>query len=263
MKTENAALLTFSPPGAGPVRADLALKLTLGHASETRGRWHNEDFFGVALPGPEALRTKGALLALGDGVTGGGGGRIAAEMTVRSLLTDYFATPDSWDIPYALDKVVSAANNWLVSESRRRPELEGMVTTLSVLVLRQGRYYLAHVGDTRVYRLRDGLLEQLTTDHVWPGRAMHNVLKRAVGLDLHPVIDFAQGAMETGDVFMLLSDGVWEVLGTRQVQEIVKGHHDPQAAARELVERAVALQRRYLGCNDATAVIARVDDCRE
>lgn len=261
VKKENAALLTPRPAGPGPAAENPPLRLSLGHASETRGRWRNEDFFGVAIPGAEALRAKGALLAIADGITGGGGGRIAAETTVRSLLADYFATPETWDIPYALDKLVGAANTWLMAESRRRPELEGMVTTLSVLVLRGSRYHLAHVGDTRVYCLRDGVLEQLTTDHVWPGRAMHNMLRRAVGLDLHPVIDFAEGELRPGDVFMLLSDGVWEVLGTREVNETAKRHSDPQTAASELVARAVAIQRRYLGCNDATALVARVDAC--
>lgn len=261
VKTENAAVLTTYSAGEDSIAEDMPLRVSFGHASETRGTRHNEDFFGIVMPGRETLHAKGALLAIADGVSGGGGGRIAAEVTVRSLLADYYATPETWDIPYALDKVLGALNDWLVSQCLRRPELEGMFTTLSVLVLRGNRYYLAHVGDARIYRLRDGVLEQLTTDHVWPRRTMHHVLRRAVGLDGHLVIDFADGTIETGDVFLLLSDGVWEVLGNNQVHEIMQRHHDLEVAASELVAQAIMMQRRYLGGNDATAVVARVDAC--
>lgn len=261
VKTENAAVLTAYSAGADSIAQEAPLKLSFGHASESLGTRQNEDFFGIVMPGREALQAKGALLAIADGVSGGGGGRIAAEVVVRSLLADYYATPDTWDIPHALDKVLGALNDWLVSQCLRRPELEGMFTTLSVLVLRENRYYLAHVGDARIYRLRDEVLEQLTSDHVWPRRTMHHVLRRAVGLDGHLVVDFADGAIESGDVFMLLSDGVWEVLGNTQVHEIMKRHHDLETAAGELVDQAIMMQRRYLGSNDATAVVARIDAC--
>jgi protein phosphatase len=76
-------------------------------------------------------------------------------------------------------------------------------------VLRGRRYYLAHVGDSRIYRLRGGRLEQLSTDHVWEHPELKNVLSRAVGLDAHLSVDYADGELEAGDVFALMSDGVW------------------------------------------------------
>jgi protein phosphatase len=133
------------------------------------------------------------------------------------------------------------------------------VAAVSGLVLRGGQYFLAHVGDTRVYRLRGGALEQLTTDHTWPRRDMRHVLKRAVGLDTHLVVDFASGELLPGDMFLLASDGVWDVLGDRELERVLRGEADAQLAASELAERARAHQAGYMGRNDASAVVLRID----
>jgi serine/threonine protein phosphatase PrpC len=85
------------------------------------------------------------------------GGREAAEYTVRGLLSDYYATPDTWSVPHALDKVVAALNRWVMAEAGRQAELAGMATTLTALVLRGRRYVCAHVGDSRLYLLRAGV----------------------------------------------------------------------------------------------------------
>lgn len=258
MKNANAAMLSSYTAGASAGPDGAPVQFSFGHASRACDARRNEDFFGIVAPAGEAARAKGVLLAVADGVSGGGGGRIAAETTVRSLLSDYYATPETWQIPRALDKVLSAINSWLVTENRRHPELDGMVTTLSALVLRGGRYYLAHVGDARIYQMRDGGFELLTADHVWLRRTMQHVLRRAVGLDGHLVMDFAEGEVRAGDVFLLLSDGVWEVIGNDRVREIAKSCPDPQAAADALVDEAIRIQRGYLGHNDATAVVVGI-----
>jgi serine/threonine protein phosphatase PrpC len=140
----------------------------------------------------------------------------------------------------------------------RQPEADGVVTTMSMLLFRGDYYYLAHVGDTRVYRKRGAVLKQLTVDHTWPRRDMRHVLKRAVGLDTHLVVDFADGELQPGDVFLMVSDGVWEVLGDRAMHEALGGLDDPQAVAEALTERSISSQARYMGRNDATAVVAAV-----
>ncbi|MDZ4099708.1 MAG: PP2C family serine/threonine-protein phosphatase, partial [Methylophilaceae bacterium] len=163
----------------------MSLKINIGQSSQTGPRDRNEDYVGIVTPADEQLATKGALVAVADGVGGTAGGREASEMTVRTVLSDYYATPDTWEAHAALDKVISAANRWVLSQSMNHRYLAGMATTLSLMVLRGQRYYLAHVGDTRIYQLRQGKLQQLTTDHVWDRPDMRHVLKRAVGLDMH------------------------------------------------------------------------------
>ena len=136
----------------------------------------------MVTPQGAELEAKGALFALADGVGGNPGGREAAESTVRGLLADYYATPDTWPVPRALDRVLYANNRWLLGQSASRRELAGMASTLSALVLRGRRFFVAHVGDSRVYLLRDGQLERLTIDHVWDRPDMRHVLTRAVGM---------------------------------------------------------------------------------
>ena len=210
------------------------LQASLGYSSLTGPRPRNEDFCGAVTPeGPE-LDAKGILAVVADGLGGHANGREASEYTVRGLLSDYYATPDTWAVNKALDTVISALNRWLVSHAARTRETAGMATTLSAIVLRGRRYYLAHVGDSRIYRLRAGKLEQLSTDHVWEHPELKNVLSRAVGLDAHLSVDYADGELEAGDVFALMSDGVWCQLGDRKIADILRAESDPQDAAARL-----------------------------
>ncbi|HZP87943.1 MAG TPA: PP2C family serine/threonine-protein phosphatase [Burkholderiales bacterium] len=217
----------------------------------------NEDFYGVAAP--QDGRERGIVLAVADGISAGGDARAAAEMTVRSMLADFYATPAAWSTARTLDRLLESANDWLASENLRRPALSGIVAALSVLVLRADRYHVAHVGDTRIYRLRGRLLEQITHDHTWPRRDMRHVLRRAVGLDSYLVADFSEGELQPGDVFLLVSDGVWDVLDEGALREALVEQDDPERTAVALVSQALARQAVYMGRNDATAAIARIE----
>lgn len=129
----------------------MPLIVNTGHHSVTGIRPRNEDFVGMVTPGEPELSCKGMVLAVADGVSGNEGGREAAEYVVRGLLTDYYATPDTWEVTTALDKVLVAMNSWVQQQGSVRRELAGMATTLTGLVLRGRMYYSAHVGDSRCY----------------------------------------------------------------------------------------------------------------
>jgi serine/threonine protein phosphatase PrpC len=234
----------------------MTLKFEIGQSSLTGPRERNEDYVGVVTPENAQLATKGALIAAADGVSGNAGGGEASEMTVRTISSDYYATPDTWQPPAALDKVITAANRWLISQANANRDLAGMATTLSLLVLRGQRYYSAHVGDTRIYLLRDGTLKQLTTDHVWDRPDMRHVLKRAVGLDAHLAIDFAEGALQVGDVFALMSDGVWEALGEKNIHEGLSKFDSVQMIAEHLTKTALAQQ----SADNSTAVVLKITE---
>ena len=234
----------------------MPLKIIIGQTSEAGARERNEDYCGAVTPEAEKLEAKGVLLAVADGVGGNAGGREAAEMTVRGVLSDYYATPDTWETTAALDKVLTALNRWVLSQAARQRDMAGMATTLSLLVLRGKRYVLAHVGDSRIYRLRNGELKQLTTDHVWDRPDMRHVLKRAIGLDNQLQVDYAEGELQAGDVFALMSDGVWEKLGQLGIHEILRVYHSPQMAADDLVKRALDKGSQ----DNATALVVRVEE---
>jgi len=107
----------------------MPLRVDVGYSSLTGPRDRNEDFCGMVTPHGSELENKGLLAAVADGIGGHLGGREAAEYTVRGLLSDYYATPDTWSVPHALDKVVGALNRWVVAEAARQAELAGMSAT--------------------------------------------------------------------------------------------------------------------------------------
>jgi serine/threonine protein phosphatase PrpC len=215
------------------------LQFNIGQSSLTGPRQRNEDYVGVITPVNEQLSVKGALIAVADGVSGNAGGGEASEMTIRTVSSDYYATPDTWEPLAALDKVLTAANRWLIAQANANRDMAGMATTLSLLLLRGQRYYSAHVGDTRIYLLRDGVMKQLTTDHVWDRPDMRHVLKRAVGLDQHLAVDFGEGALQVGDVFALMSDGVWETLGDKGIHKALGLYDNPQMICDHLTKTAI------------------------
>ena len=231
-----------------------ALRLAIGHASLTGPRERNEDYCGYATPEGLELENKGVIAAVADGIGGHKGGREAAEYTVRGLLADYFATPDTWGVPRAIETVTTALNRWVIAEAGRNAELTGMATTLSALVLRGRRYYTAHIGDSRIYRLQEGRLLCLTVDHTWEHPELNNVLSRAIGLDPRVLMDFADGDLAVDDRFLLVSDGVWGVLPDALMADVLLDHPEPQAAAAALTSLALA----HGGHDNATAVVVDV-----
>lgn len=235
------------------------LRVSVGNASLTGPRPRNEDFCGVVTPEGEVLETKGVLAAVADGVGGAAAGREAAEYTVRGLLSDYYATPDTWSINKALEAVCEALNRWLISHAAARRELAGMATTLSALVMRGNRWHSCHIGDSRIYLLRDGALNRLSEDHVWDHPEMRHVLKRAVGLDAHLVLDLGDGELQAGDVFLIASDGVWGALGDRAIAQILAAQADAQEAASELAMSAVGRGAQ----DNCTALVLRVEQVPE
>lgn len=237
----------------------MPLQFNTGYATRTGKRERNEDFVGAVTPEGDELAARGALLAVADGVSGGNSGREAAEYTVRGLLADYYATPETWGVTAALDRVLSAINRWILAQGTVDKNRAGMATTLSVLLLRGNRYTIGHVGDTRVYRLRHHEMSLLTQDHVWDRPEMRHVLKRAVGLDQHLMVDYADGELSPKDKFLICSDGVWEALGNKRIHELMLLHDDPQRAADALADAALDA-----GSSDnATALVARIDAVAE
>ncbi|MDX8379740.1 MAG: bifunctional protein-serine/threonine kinase/phosphatase [Gallionella sp.] len=231
-----------------------SLQIDLGYASLPGPRPHNEDYCAGVTPEGDELENKGILVAVTDGVGGHANGREASEYCVRSLLADYYSTPDTWSIPQSLDKVIVALNRWLYSHSRRAREVAGMATTLSALVLRGRRYTLAHVGDTRIYCLRDKELSLLTADHVWKHPELNNVLSRAVGLDANLTIDYADGDLAEGDLFLLASDGVWNVLSDKKLAQLL----DSPDRADDIAARITFASTEAMTQDNCTALVVKV-----
>ena len=240
----------------------MPISASLGHASVAVGKL-NQDFVGMATPVAGDLATKGIVAAVADGVSSSGGAREAAEYTVRGLLADYYATPDTWDIGYALEVVLQAINRWLLAQSTSRRELAGMVTTLTALVLRGRHYHVAHVGDSRAYLFRSGALRRLTEDHVWDQPHMQHVLRRAMGLDPRLSVDHASDELAAGDVFLLATDGVWSALRDETLAKFLAQVAQLTLSTEHAADRIVEAARRAGSADDASAAVARVDGVPE
>ncbi len=229
----------------------MAFDIDIGFASKAGRKDSNEDFCGAMLPEP-GREAMGAIAAVADGVSRGGMGKEAAQTTVVSLLRDYYGTPETWDTTVALDRIISSQNAWLCGVNRRRQPALGM-TTLTALVLRGQSYALAHVGDSRAYLLRDGRMQQLTNDHAVNHPDFRHQLVRAVGLEERVVVDYVQGELLVGDVFLLLSDGVYAELSDAKLQALLLGANS-QAASEALVEAALKAGSQ----DNATALVVQV-----
>lgn len=212
----------------------MSLQLNFAQASATGPREENQDALRLVTPAPELAASKGYLFALADGVSQCADGGLAARASLQALALDYYATPATWSVAQALDRLLLAQNRWLRAQGSGQP----LLTTLSALVLRGRRFTLAHVGDCRVYRWHAGRLQCLSEDHVWDQPGMQHVLKRALGLDQHLLVDYLEGELQPGECFLLLSDGVWASLGDQHIQAVLREQPDLQLAVDTLVASA-------------------------
>ncbi len=229
----------------------MSLQLSVAQASAIGPRAENQDALRVVTPVAELAASKGYLCAMADGVSQCADGGLAARSTLQALALDYYATPQTWSVAQALERLLLAQNRWLQANGGGQP----LLTTLSALVFRGQRFTLAHVGDCRAYRWLDGELQRISDDHVWEQPGMQHVLKRALGLDQHLVVDFLDGQLRPGECFLLLSDGVWATLGDHSISAILREQTDLSLAVSTLVSAA-----HLAGSQDnASALLVRVD----
>ncbi len=240
------------------------LAISLGQHSDRGRKPANQDFHGACVPADAQLASKGIAIALADGISSSEVSHIASETAVASFLSDYFCTSDAWSVKQSAQRVLVAINSWLHAQTRHSPHRydrdRGYVCTFSALVLKSASAHLFHVGDARIYRLRDGSLEQLTEDHRVRVSADTSYLGRALGIDRHLEIDYRTLPLAVGDLFLLATDGVYEHIGARDAAQLVAEHGDDlDLAARRIVERALAN-----GSDDnLTAQLVRIDSLPE
>ena len=240
------------------------LAISLGQHSDRGRKPANQDFHGACVPADAQLASKGIAIALADGISSSEVSHVASETAVASFLSDYFCTSDAWSVKQSAQRVLVAINSWLHAQTRHSPHRydrdRGYVCTFSALVLKSASAHLFHVGDARIYRLRDGDLEQLTEDHRVRVSADTSYLGRALGIDRHLEIDYRTLPLAVGDLFLLVTDGVYEHIAARDVAQLVAEHGDDlDVAARQIVEQALAN-----GSDDnLTAQLVRIDSLPE
>jgi len=217
------------------------VRASVGFASETGPRKRNEDFggavFGWELPQPR----RDVVAAVADGIGGAKGGRVAAETAVRGFLDGFCDLPETMEVRRAAAQVINSLNRWIYSQGQRDVEAAGMGCTFTALVLRGRFAHVLHVGDTRVYRLRDERLACLTTDHVREGggTGRSNILSRALGVEAEVRLDYAAQPLALHDRFVLCSDGVHAFLSAEAIAGILRERSASDDSARALVAAAL------------------------
>jgi protein phosphatase len=251
----------------------------IGHVRE-----HNEDRLGwAALDGgapfvtpPEehaltqsvATSDLGLVFAVADGLGGYGGGEVASGMAVEASLSQtQKGLAGGSRVPGTLRDAFNRANQAILDAALSGKGGRKMQSTLSALVITPGEAHLGHVGDSRVYRRREGELELLTTDHsqvmellrmhiITPEQAIEHparyALTRSVGGNLMVRIDIRNERLEQDDTFLLCSDGLWSNVTSSEVSEAL--NLQPAEACKRLVD--LALERG--GDDNATAMVIRV-----
>ncbi|MEV8468259.1 protein kinase [Fluviibacterium sp. DFM31] len=237
------------------INAPATLRVTIGQYSAAGRKPENQDFHGALIPEGDVLTHKGITLAVADGISSSRVSCEAAEMAVKGLLSDYYATPGTWTVKTSATRVIAATNAWLHGQNSGVEDVNaGRVCTLSALILKGRAGHVLHVGDSRVSRLSGASLEPLTTDHRRVLSAEESYLGRALGVEHDVEIDYARVTLHEGDVFLLTTDGVHEHLPPGAVRAAL-AVPDLDTAAARVAEAALAA-----GSDDnLTVQILRID----
>ena len=208
--------------------------------------------------------------AVADGMGGHNAGEVASALAIE-VFSKYMRDHAGRPMPDAIRSAVERANVAVFRESRKDEAKSGMGTTFSALAVQEGKAYIAHVGDSRVYLIRRGAIMQLTLDHtlveemvlkgmitlqearVHPKR---NIITRALGTEATVDIDILQLELQRGDVFFLCSDGLSNCVQDRGILEAVQGGGDWNEKLRQLV--GAALENG--GPDNITAMFAVVEE---
>jgi PPM family protein phosphatase len=227
-------------------------------------RTSNEDAF--------AASAKQGVFLVADGMGGHAAGEVASQIaatTVEEVIAiqrNSAASPES-----IMRRAAQEANTRIYEAQRRRPEYAGMGSTLTVISFREACYYVAHVGDSRAYLLRDGNLEQLTRDHslVWqllergvlakhelPLHPQKNLITRSIGPHPEAEIDVERGEAKEGDIYLLCSDGLTDVASDEAIRVILA---DAGKTPQQLCDALVDAALDGGGPDNVTAVVVRLD----
>jgi len=240
------------------------LTLTAGQCSDKGRKEINQDFHGMVVPDEPQLGSKGIAIALADGISSSNVSHIASESAIKGFLEDYYCTSEAWSVKTSAQRVLTATNSWLHSQTQqsqyRYDKDRGYVCTLSALIIKSATAHLFHVGDSRIYRLRDDRLEQLTNDHRLVIAGDRSYLSRALGIGPQVEIDYRALPVEAGDVFVLATDGVYEHAAAPFIIDAIRNLPDDlDAAARLIAQEAY----RQGSTDNLTVQIARIDTLPE
>lgn len=213
-------------------------------------RQNNEDYLGWHVPGDPGLNRFGSLFAVSDGVGGSAAGEAASAEAVNVLLQEYYFGDLTQKIPDRLKSAFQKTSLHIFDLSLYHAAARNMKCTLSTLVLKQNRFFITHVGDSKIMLLRGEEMIQLTKDHSLVGKLMRlglisaeearthpnkNVLLKAVGDGPLLVPDFYSGLVRPGDIFCMITDGILEHATHEELKAFLQERGSSKTGLSELV----------------------------
>lgn len=215
----------------------------------------NQDAFAASHPEGHEGQYKGAAAAIADGVSSCDESHIASQTAVTGFIEDYMSTPPTWSVGQSASRVLTGLNRWLFSENQsRQGHKENLLTTFSAVVIKSSTVHCFHVGDSRIYLLSNGTLEQLSNDHVLNARN-HEYLSRALGADSHLEVDYFKRLLNPGDRILLTTDGIHGSLSFSRIRELLSDSGNTL----ETIARKLANEALEQGSSDnLTALITEV-----
>ncbi len=233
-----------------------------------RRRDSNEDNMTRLVPkDPKVLERKGAIFVVADGMGGHAAGEVASEIAVEAIRETYYEA-ESDDVAEVLVQAIKQANQVIYDRATEQAGRAGMGTTCVTVVVRGSLAYIANVGDSRVYLIREGQIRQLTHDHSWVAEqvragmltdeqarthAHRNVITRALGTQPEVEADLFAEVLQDGDLLLLCSDGLSGPVPDEELNRIISSS-SPQEAVRGLIAQA----NEQGGPDNITAVLIHI-----
>jgi serine/threonine protein phosphatase PrpC len=234
--------------------ADARLQIAAGFATAKGPRADNQDFGAVHIGPPSEQALHGMVALVADGVSGSKAGRIASELAGRTFIDAYVDQNPLKGVAAAGVAALTGYNRWLHAKGRSDPEMAGAATTFTALVMRGREATVLHVGDSRAWHFRDGVLTPLTEDHVLAQPGLSHVLYRAVGIEPDLRLDTRAVTLKAHDRLLLTTDGVHGVVPEAELARLLARRASPEADAQAIVAAAGAAETR----DNATAIVIDV-----
>ena len=216
----------------------------------------NEDAAGICTPEDSyLLANKGVVLSVADGVSSAEAGKEASRTAVDKFIEEYFQTPDTWSVAKAGEQILSTINLKLYRKSHEfSTTTKGYLATFSAIVIKGATAHFFHVGDSRIYLLRNGELTQYSTDHVASLGDNKRFLIRAIGMDNRLHLDYGRIPLEEGDRLLLTSDGVHDFIPHECLLELV-GQNLPMP---EICEQLIEAAKGFQSDDNISVVLAEI-----
>lgn len=234
--------------------ADGRLEIAAGFATALGPRKDNQDFGAVHLGTPSEQALHGMLAIVADGVSGSKGGQIASELAGRTFIDGYLDQNPLKGVAAAGVAALTGYNRWLHAKGRSDPDMEGAATTFTALVMRGREATALHVGDSRAWHFRDGVLTRLTEDHALTQPGLNHVLYRAIGIEPDLRLDVQTVTLKAHDRLLLTTDGVHGVVSEEDLIRMLARRASPEADAQAIVDKAGEEETR----DNATAIVIDV-----